>query len=91
MIVLGGLEDDRERQRELFSDNAHLDKLERASATIDSVNEQFGKHKLALGSALYLDQHVVTPRDLQPWRKNNLLPGETARQHLHLPRWAITV
>jgi DNA polymerase-4/DNA polymerase V len=91
MIVLGGLEDDRERQRELFADNAHLDKLERASAAIDTVNGLFGKHKLGLGSALYLDQHAVTARDLQPWRKNNLLPGETARQHLFLPRWAITV
>lgn len=91
MIVLGGLEDDRERQRELFADNAHLDKLERASAAIDTVNGLFGKHKLGLGSALYLDQHAVTARDLQPWRKQNLLPGETARQHLFLPRWAITV
>ena len=68
-----------------------LDKLERASAAIDTVNGLFGKHKLGLGSALYLDQHAVTARDLQPWRKQNLLPGETARQHLHLPRWAITV
>jgi DNA polymerase-4/DNA polymerase V len=91
MIVLGGLEEDRERQRELFADNAHLDKLERASATIDEVNGQFGKHKVGLGSALYLDRHPVTARDRQPWRKQNLLPGETARQHLHLPRWDITV
>lgn len=91
MIVLGRLESDRERQRELFQDNIRIEKLEAASATIDAVNKEFGKHKLALGTTLFLGQHPTTDRDIQPWRKSNLLEGETDRQHLKIPRWAVTV
>ena len=91
MVVLGRLESDRERQRELFEDNLHIEKLERASAVIDAVNERFGKHKLSLGTGLFLGQHRQTERDIQPWRKTNLLTGETERQHLKIPRWCITV
>jgi hypothetical protein len=91
MVVLGRLESDRERQRELFEDNVRIEKLEAASATIDAVNKAFGKHKLCLGTALFLNQHQPTDRDIQPWRKSNLLAGETERQHLKIPRWAITV
>ena len=65
--------------------------LERASAAIDEVNAQFGKHKVSLGTGLFLGQHRKTERDIQPWRKTNLLAGETERQHLKIPRWCITV
>jgi DNA polymerase-4/DNA polymerase V len=91
IIVLGRLETDRERQRELFEDNIRIEKLAAASATIDAVNEQFGKHKLSLGTSLFLGQHHTTDRDIQPWRKTALLPGETGRQRLKIPRWAISV
>ena len=91
MIVLGRLESDRERQRELFEDNIRVEKLAAASAAMDAVNEQFGKHKLCLGTSLFLDQHVRTARDIQPWRKTALLPGETTRQHLNIPRLGIKV
>jgi hypothetical protein len=91
MVVLGRLEPDRERQRELFEDNVRIEKLEAASAAIDTVNQVYGKHKLCLGTALFLDQHQPTDRDIQPWRKTNLLAGETERQHLKIPRLAVTV
>jgi hypothetical protein len=58
---------------------------------IDAVNERFGKHKLCLGTALFLARHQPTNHDIQPWRKSNLLAGEPERQHLKIPRWAITV
>ena len=64
---------------------------ERASAAIDVVNERFGKHKVSLGTGLFLDQHRTTKLDIQPWRMSNLLAGETERRHLKIPRWAITV
>jgi hypothetical protein len=65
--------------------------LEAASAAIDAVNKAYGKHKLCLGTALFLDQHQPTGRDIQPWWKSNLLAGETERQRLKIPRLAITV
>jgi DNA polymerase-4/DNA polymerase V len=91
VIVLGRLESDRERQRELFEDNVRIEKLEAASATIDAVIKSYGKHKVSLGTGLFLGQHRTTEHDIQPWRKANLRAGETERQHLKIPRWAITV
>jgi hypothetical protein len=67
------------------------DHLRLSSATIDAVNKAYGKHKLCLGTALFLNQRQPTDRDIQPWRKTNLLAGETERQYLKIPRRAITV
>jgi hypothetical protein len=57
----------------------------------DAVNERFGKHKISLGTGLFLGQHRRTERDSVPWRKTHLRAGETERQHLKIPRWIITV
>jgi hypothetical protein len=78
-----------QRLRELFEDNLRIEKLERASAAIDAVNEHFGKHTISMGTGLFLDQHRQTERDIVPWRKTELLPGETARQRLKVPRLAV--
>lgn len=91
MIVLSRLEDDRVEQYELFEDRLRIDRLRRAAAAIDEVNGLFGKHKIALGSGLLLDRHRVTDRDDLPQRKTDLLPGETARKRLGLPKWQIRV
>jgi len=40
--------------------------LERASAAIDEVIEQFGKRKVNLGTGRFLDQHRKTERDIVP-------------------------
>jgi hypothetical protein len=91
MVVMGKLEPDREEQFELFEDRVRIDKMTRASKAIDEVNEMYGKHKLSLGSSLFLNNHRRTARDALPWRKAALLDGETARQRLKLPRLAIKV
>ena len=90
-VVLGRLEADGGRQLELFADGARNEKMERLAATVDAVNAQFGKHKVSLGTALQLDRHIRTDRDHRPWRKTSLLAGETARQRLNIPRWAVSV
>ena len=46
------------------------------------MNEQCGKHKVSLGTRLFLDHHRQTERVIVPWRKTEVLPGETARQRL---------
>lgn len=91
VVVLGRLEPDREQQRELFEDNLRIEKLERASAAIDAINEHFGKHTVSMGTGLFLAQHRTTERDTVPWRKTELLAGETERQRLKTPRLAVTV
>ena len=91
MVVLGKLEPDREEQFELFEDRVRIDKMIGASKVIDEVNGMYGKHKLSLGSSLFLNRNRKTARDALPWRKIDLLKGESARQRLNLPRLAIKV
>ncbi len=91
MVVLGKLEDDREVQHDLFADNVRIEKLEAASRAIDDVARQFGKHKIGLGPSLFLDRRLVTARDRKPQRQESLLPGETRRQRLNIPRLFVRV
>jgi hypothetical protein len=91
IIVLGKLEDDRDAQRELFADNIRIEKMEAVSRAIDDVAGQFGKHRIGLGPSLYLDRHPATARDQAPLRRAKLLPGETARQRLNIPRLFVRV
>jgi DNA polymerase-4/DNA polymerase V len=91
LIVLEGLEEDRNAQFELFVDQVHIDNMSAAARIIDAVNEKYGKHALSLGTSLYLGTNRKTARDELPWRKTDLLSGERARQRLNLPRLAINV
>ena len=86
MVALGEIEEDREEQYDLFEDRVRIDRIERAARVIDSVNEWYGKHKLALGPSLFLARAPQSPRDVAPSRKGDLLPGETPRRRLNLPR-----
>ncbi len=91
MIVLAKVEADAAEQYDLFSTPLRIEQTRAASRAIDEVAELFGKHKLALGTSLFLGRHRITDRDEAPARKNDLLPGETARCRLALPRMNVTV
>lgn len=91
MIVVGKLQEDRGVQYELFEDPVRIDAVIRAAYVMDDVNEQFGKHKVQLGPALDLSREPETPRREGTWRQNTLLPGETNRKRLAIPRLGITV
>lgn len=86
MVVLGEIEEDRDLQYDLFEDPLRIERMERAARVIDLVNSWYGKHKLALGTSLFLARAPDSPRNVVPLRKLHLLPGETARRRLHLPR-----
>ncbi len=64
MVVLAGLEQDGEEQFDLFEDRVRIDNLTRASLAIDEVNRRFGKHKVALGSSLFLGEEPL-PRSVR--------------------------
>ncbi len=85
-VILGRLEDDRLEQPDLFADRLRIEKMTRASRTVDAINARFGKHTVNLGSALFLGRLEKNDRDERPWRKTALLPGETGRRRLYLPR-----
>jgi hypothetical protein len=46
---------------------------------------------MTLGTSLFLGKHLTTERDEQPTRKTDLLPGETARRRLAVPRMNVRV
>ena len=92
MVVLGKLQEDCGLQYELFEDPVQIDAMVRAATAMDTINETFGKHKVGLGPMLDLDRVPdPTPRDEQPQRHANLLPGETTRKRLAIPRLAIRI
>lgn len=92
MAVLGKLEEDHLEQFDLFEDRLRIEKLHKASEIIDEVNGMFGKHKLHSGTGLFLKTpRPANERDARPWRKTDLLAGETGRRRLALPRLKITV
>ncbi len=91
LVVLGEIEEDRPAQYELFDDPVRIEKLERAARVVDSVNEWYGKHALAFGPALHLARAPASPRDAAPRRRADLLPGETPRRHIGVPRLDIAL
>ncbi len=91
MVVLGEIETDRFEQPDLFEDRPRIERMTAASRVMDAVRELYGKHRLALGTALWLSHHPRTERDEEPWRRAVQLPGENARRRLGIPIWRITV
>ncbi len=87
LVVLSRLEDDRLEQPDLFEDRLRIERLDRASRAMDAVNARFGRRALSLGPALFLHPRPPGERNERPWRQAaGLLPGETVRRRLRLPR-----
>lgn len=91
MIVLGKVEADRAEQYDLFEDPLRIEQMRAVAQAMDAVAERFGKHKISLATSLDLGRHTLTTRDAQPARKTDLLPGETPRRRLALPKLNVTV
>lgn len=91
MVALGKLEEDRVDQFELFEDRLRIEQMRQASRAIDDAAERYGKHAVAIGTSLCLDRHRTTDRDEKPLRRKSLVPGETERQRINLPKLDIRV
>lgn len=91
MIFLGGLQDDRTEQYELFEDRLKIDSLRRITGAIDAINRRYGKHTVRSATSLFLAHKPDCPRDAEHARKAMLFKGETARQRVHLPRMNVEV
>ncbi len=92
-IVLSEIEPDKTVQYSLFDDAPKLRSYSAINRVIDEVSELYGKHKLHLGTSLWLNQHKqhVSERGDLPERKMELMKGETFRQRLGIPIWQVTV
>lgn len=89
--ILTHLSSDKTIQYELFDEPVRTEKMLKLSTIVDELGRQYGKHKVCLGAALYLANQPATERNRLPWRKENLLPGETLRRRLPFPRLDICV
>ncbi len=92
-IVLSKIEPDNTVQYSLFDNVPRLQSYLAINRVIDEVSELYGKHKLHLGTSLWLAKHKqhISERGDLPERKMDLLKGETFRQRLSIPVWAIKV
>ncbi len=91
MVHLSRLSPEDSEQMDLFEDRLQIEKLDNATRAIDDVNGRFGKHSIALGTALFLKNGIRNARSELPARKENLLPGESKRRRLGIPRIALKV
>ncbi len=91
-VVLAGLESDLVHQFELFEAPARHEHFRRLGGLIDKVNRRYGKHTLFTATGLALAQEGKTGERTQPcWRRQHLLPGETARRRIRIPLLDIVV
>lgn len=90
-VVLALVEQDTVRQYELFEDPVKIEKLCNISKATDEINHHYGKHTLAVATSLFLQNQSASERGTPTWRKLNLLPGETERRRINLPRIDIKV
>lgn len=90
-IVLGRVESDRQRQGDLFEDRLKTERIQEVGRVVDRINARYGKHRIFLGTGLCLRNIEVNDRDEPCWRKLNLLPGESRRQRIAIPRLNIRV
>lgn len=94
-VLLSKLGSDSARQYELFEDPLQAESFRRMARTIDQINERFGKHKVCLAASMPMEKKSAPPtcpqREVLPWRRHNLLKGESARKRLQLPRLRLRV
>lgn len=90
-VAVGRLESSRTSQYDLFEDRVKIERYTRLSGAVDGINRRYGKHEVCSASSLFLRRETQNDRADVPWRKRNLLPSETSRRHLNIPRLNIAV
>ncbi|MFH1046780.1 MAG: DNA polymerase IV [Patescibacteria group bacterium] len=86
-VVLTALAPDDDIQMSLFEKKPGLEKMRQVYAAVDKLSEKFGKHAVVTAGSLVAHtkvQHLHDRGDIT-LRRQNRLPGETARQHLSIP------
>ncbi len=86
-IVLMGLTSDDDIQMSLFDRRPGLERMQQVYAAVDQLSAKYGKHAVVSGASLAAHtkvQHLYDRGDITQ-RKQNRLPGETARRHLNVP------
>lgn len=90
-IILSDLQSETSIQKSLFEPVLQIEKLQRIYSAIDSLDANFGKHTVHLGGsqATFTQKQYLDARSQDTERI--LLLGETARQHLNIPRLMLRI
>jgi DNA polymerase IV len=70
--------------RDLFDDPLRVERVRKAYAAVDRLNETYGKHTVHLAATLMKGKELHS-RNTLTWRKRELLNGETFRRRLGIP------
>lgn len=85
-VILSGIVSEGVDPRTLFDDPVRIEKIAKLSKAVDEINQKYGKHTVhvATSDALTVCKKEH-PRNDIPWRKRELLKGETFRKRLNIP------
>jgi DNA polymerase IV len=70
---------------DLFEDPVRIERMQKISTAIDSINSTYGKHAIHIASSQIINQKGSHPRNCLAWRTQELLKGETFRRRLGIP------
>lgn len=86
-IILMDLEDENNKQYDLFGLSTKIEKMRKIMGAIDELDQKFGKHTVFLGSSLTaMNNHShLGERGDEAKRITNLFKDETKRQRIGIP------
>jgi hypothetical protein len=88
-VILSRLSEASYGQLDLFGEVLRLQRLSNLYQSVDTLREKYGKHTVFLGASFLAHTQAQHDgeRGLLPDRQHDLLPGETPRRRLGLPRF----
>lgn len=86
-VILSKLTEAYYGQLDLFGETIRMQRLSNLYESVDTLREKYGKHTVFLGASFLAHQSAQHDgaRGHLPERKQQLLPGETARKRLGIP------
>lgn len=84
-VILSDIKEEGVDEQDLFEDPVRIEQLQRISAAVDEINQAFGKHTIHIAASNIVTKKGSHPRNNFPWRKKELLKGETFRRRLNIP------
>lgn len=86
-IVLFNLEEHMVNQLDLFNHALKAMEMKKLYASVDKINERYGKHTVFLGTSFLAHDHPQHEKERgdRPERKQHLLKGENERQRIGIP------
>lgn len=86
-IVLFNLEEHTVNQLDLFNHALKAMEMKKLYASVDKINERYGKHTVFLGTSFLAHDHPQHEKERgdRPERKQHLLKGENERQRIGIP------